>query len=480
MQISSSTPAIRPQPQLALPPQAKASEEDTQAPVTDHVVLSRDRPAAVRTRVKSEDQLRLGWQASQGAVPLFGLGGLIFPDSQGQIKHMALQLGNVEFNQPLPAETQQGLMGVWGQLFRHMSPETHFTVVCADANGVEAVENLVENSAIDSKRVTIVGAESEKGMSIWIRDSMLPVRDGQSGQSKLLIQDRTYWPGPEDNRVAPLLDAAHESISSQDHPALRIDGGNVLSNSHHCIVGNDSITHTRERLQELAQDTKKREAIEAFYSQASGKPPGEDMWQELPKLVFESEFQRPVLVVAREREQPAFHIDMTMTPIGDSKFLVGDPGMAIAQLRNLSPSEKAEVNRSMALQAGITSGEDLVEKLIAANSEPAKQADYDATARELSEAGYEIERIPALMGLRTTWSVPYLTYNNCIMENYTNPQGEDVKKVYLPQYGCAPLDQMAQEIYERNGFEIVPLEMGAISKLEGAIRCSSYAIDRDF
>ena len=204
------------------------------------------------------------------------------------------------------------------------------------------------------------------------------------------------------------------------------------------------------------------------------------MWEDLPRLVFESEFQRPVLVVARDREQPAFHIDMTLTPIGDSKFLVGDPSLAIEALNQLTPEERAEANRAMALQAGITSGEDLIEKLISANSSPEKQADYDATACELAEAGYEIQRMPALMGLRTTWSVPYLTYNNCIMENYQDQNGDTVKKVYLPQYGCAPLDKMAESIYEQNGFEVVPLEMGAISKLEGAIRCSSYAIKRQF
>jgi len=429
--------------------------------------------------IRPFDQQQLANAAARQSSPLFGIGGLIFPDSGGKIKHMALQLGNVEFDKPLPGETREALLGVWQQLMQKMSPETRFTIVCADRSGQSSVQQMVEQNGIESERVQVVDAKSSQGMSIWIRDSMLPVR-GPAGETRLLVQDRTYWPGPEDGQIAPLLQQANPEMTHQPHPALRIDGGNVLSNQKQTIVGSDSILHTRARLQELAQDPEKKKSIEEFYQQASGKTPDDSMWEDLPRLVFENEFKRPVLVVARDREQPAFHIDMTMTPLGDDRFLVGDPSMAIAALRSLTPEEKAATNRSMGLQAGITSGEDLVEKLIQANSSPEKQADYDATARELAQAGYEIQRIPALMGLRTTWSVPYLTYNNCMLEDYSQADGEPVKKVYLPQYGCGVLDQMAQAIYRSHGYEVVPLEMGAISKLEGAIRCSSYAIERGF
>ena len=464
------------------PRQPRRSEvklQEARQPVSreDAVVLSNQNPQGLSRQ--SEAQRRLAWRLAENATPLFGIGGLIFPDSCGKVQHMALQLGNVEFDKPLPQETHQGLLGVWQQLFREMSPETHFSVVCADSKGEESVRQLVSDSHIDPARVSILPANSEKGMSIWIRDSMLPVK-AEDGHSKLLIQDRTYWPGPEDSRVAPLLDEAHPNISSQAHPALRIDGGNVLSNRRHTVVGRDSIRHTRARLQELAEDPGRRREIEDFYRKASGQEPGPQMWEDLPRLVFENEFQRPVLVAAREGEQPAFHIDMTMTPIGDYKFLIGDPGMAIQALEALTPQQREEVNRSMALQAGINSGEDLVQKLIDANSSSQNQANYDATARVIAEAGYAVERVPALMGLRTTWSVPYQTYNNCIMEKYTDNLGFQVRKVYLPQYGCEPLDRMAEEIYRCNGFEVVPLQMGAISKLEGAIRCSSYALERSF
>ena len=466
-------------------PLPKAMAETGETLPADSAQISRDpgRPAWKAAPLAGA-QTRLASKAAEQGAPLFGVGGLIFPDSTGKIKEMALQLGNVEFQKPLPEETHNGLLGVWNQLFTHM-PETHFTVVCADQRGIDDVNKLVRDSGTDPNRVSVVPAQAEQ-MSIWIRDSMLPVR-AEDGHTKLLIQDRTYWPGAGDNTIAPTLAQVHgqdqhNPITSQQHPALRIDGGNILSNSKQIIVGSDSIRHTRARLQELYADPAKAKEIEEFYTRVSGNSveDKDQMWAELPKYVFQSEFGRPVLEIARDHDQPAFHIDMTCTPIGDKKFLVGDPSLAIKALKALSPEEREATNKSMAENAGITSGEDLIGKLIAAENTAENQANYDTVAAELKEAGYEIERMPALMGLRTTWSVPYLTYNNCIMERYPNAEGEEVKKVYLPQYGCGVLDKMAENIYKGNGYEVIPLQMGSISKLEGAIRCSSYAIEREF
>ncbi|MBS2037604.1 hypothetical protein JST97_21635 [bacterium] len=482
--IIQSQPAIRPfapiRPQPAFVAEASPAEHPA-----DTAQISRD-PGPINWKAAplAGAQTRLANKAAGQSAPLFGVGGLIFPDSTGKIKEMALQLGNVEFKKPLPEETHNGLLGVWNQLFTHM-PETHFTVVCADQRGIDDVNKLVRDSGTDPARVSVVPAQAEQ-MSIWIRDSMLPVR-AEDGHTKLLIQDRTYWPGAGDNTIAPTLaqvhgEDEHNPITSQQHPALRIDGGNILSNSKQIIVGSDSIRHTRARLQELYQDPAKAKEIEEFYSRASGQSPEDkdQMWEQLPSLVFQSEFGKPVLVIARDHDQPAFHIDMTCTPIGDKKFLVGDPSLAIKALKALSPEEREATNKAMAANAGITSGEDLVGKLIAAENTAENQANYDAVAAELKDAGYEIERMPALMGLRTTWSVPYLTYNNCIMERYPGSDGQEVKKVYLPQYGCEVLDKMAENIYQGNGYEVIPLQMGSISKLEGAIRCSSYAIEREF
>ncbi len=470
-------------------PLAAASARDS-APVEPQDQVTRSEGHGPQCRLKpqlvAQDQHGLASQVAASGLPaLFASTGMIFPDSHGKIKHMAFQFGNVEFNRPLPEETRKAVLGMYGQLMRNMAPDSRFTIVCADQRGVDSINQLVQDTQTDPARVTVVNAQAQKGFSIWIRDSMLPVRM-PDGKTLLMIQDRTYWPGPEDASVPPLIDAANESLESSPHPALRIDGGNILSNRHQIFVGHDSIEHTRARLQELAQDPERLKDITQFYQAWSGNEVNDaqslaTMWEDVPRLVFEKAFQKDVLVIgaddpgtAIKEEQPAFHIDMAVTPIGDNKVLVGDPSLAIAAFQALSPEERARVNAEMAAQAGIEGNPDLIGKLIEVNGTPEAQANYDSVARQLGKEGYEIERIPSMIGLRTTWSLPYLTYNNCMQEVYG-----DTRKVYLPTYGCAPLDKIAVDTYKRNGFEVVPLEMAAISKLEGAIRCSTYAVERE-
>jgi len=428
---------------------------------------------------------------------IFGIGGVLFPDSAGKIKHLALQFGNVEFDRPLPEKTEKALLGVYKTLFTNMSADTRFTIATANDRGEAMLRQAVNESGMESpERVNIVNAYAQKGFSIWIRDSMIPVENADES-SKLLIQDRTYWPGPEDNKIPYLIAENNEGISSQRHPTLRIDGGNVLSNSNTIIVGNDSVDHTTKLLQERAVDSEWKKDIIKFYEAKTGKEiveegaspssPNqetvEDMWKGIAPVVFESEFQRNVFVICKDdpatpnvEEQPVFHIDMAVTPVGDKKFLVGDPGLAIDMFNRLSPEERSRTNREMAKAAGFPEDTDLISRLIEVNGGKDHQANFDNVARELGDKGYEIERLPCMIGLRTTWSLPYLTYNNCIQENYTDESGRHVQKVYLPVYGCEPLEKMATETYERLGYQVVPLQMAAVSILEGAIRCSSYPV----
>lgn len=433
-----------------------ARATQTATPVEDTLELS----APARPRIEKTAQ-QTALAAAKGA--LFGFGGCLLPDTGGRISHLALQFGNREFDGPLPETARKAVLNVYKTLFDNMDPRTKFTIVAADERGVRDLKEMFG----DSHRVRVVKADTDKGFSIWIRDSMLPVRD-EDGNTKVIVQDRSYFAGPDEQNAPFRL-----GLKAERHPSLRLDGGNILNNGRRAFVGIDSIQHTRERLQEL--DPK---AVDQLL-----KLTGTDM-DELPRLLIENEVGKSVTVVAGDdpntpirEEQPAFHIDMVATPIGDEEFLVGDPGLAIQTLQNLSPQERREVNLAMTRAAALPQDQDLIGKLIEQNAGPENQANYGNLARQLSE-DHEVERIPCLMGQRYGHDLPYLTYNNCMMEDYLNEAGERIRKVYLPQYGCEPLDKMARQAYEQRGFQVVPLDMAAITVLAGAIRCSSYALER--
>jgi len=325
------------------------------------------------------------------------------------------------------------------------------------------------------------------------------------GSWRLLVQDRTYWPGAEDQRVPFIIAQRSQGFAAIPHAALRIDGGNMLSNREYAFVGSDAVTHTTEGLRELATDPGHLTEIVRFYEARTGlkvveadtPAPGdarhvslEQMWQDIAPAMFESLFSRKICVLGQDdpstpelvEKQPAFHIDMAVTPIGEDLFLVGDPSIARHILQGFTAEEREHWNGTLAKQAGLGVrqgvSEDLIGKLLSANSHPAQQANFDNVARELQERGYRVLRVPYLEGVRYSLSLPYFTYNNCLQERYQDAGGREICKVYLPTYGVEPLDAAARKVYENLGYQVVPLKMAAISLLEGAIRCSAYPVRR--
>jgi N-dimethylarginine dimethylaminohydrolase len=450
---------------------------------------------------RSREELAEGgyFKALPGTYAIDGnLGGSLYPDSYGKIKHMAFQFGNKEFDKDLWPKTREAVMGVYRTLFANMSLDTKFTIVVPNDESEKICKQLVQDcNPQNPERIQIINGHSENGFSIWIRDSMIPVQTEDS-QKRLIIQDRTYYPGKDDKIVPEAIGNANSDISSVHNPILRIDGGNVLSNKEYAFIGIDSATQTTDLLKELALNQENKKNIIKFYEAKSGKevvekPESdkevtvEQMWHEVAPMVFESEFKRKVYILGNDdpstpdvvETQPVFHIDMCTTPIGEDTFIVGDPQMAIDILKSLPPSEAERLNKQVAEKAGLKNSDNLIGRLIDANNDKEYKANFDNLAKELKDKGYNVHRMPYMSGLRTTWSLPYLTYNNCLQENYTDENGKQIKKVYLPLYGMEPLDKMALDTYKNFGYEVVPLDMAAITILEGAIRCSAYPIDRE-
>jgi len=243
--------------------------------------------------------------APPGVYNLDGtLGGKLYPDSYGKIKHLSFQFGNKEFEKDMPQKSREAVLGVYKTLFTRMSEDTSFTIVVPDKESKETCKKLVSECGMKNPgRVKIIDPTVPHGFSIWIRDSMIPVK-GDDGEKKIIIQDRTYWPGEDDAMVPEAIDGGYDDIQSVRNPFLRIDGGNVLSNKEYAFIGIDSKNQTTDLLKELALDKENRENIIRFYEVKSGKEviedgtPGssnqvtmETMWNDIAPMVFENEFK---------------------------------------------------------------------------------------------------------------------------------------------------------------------------------------------
>ena len=109
-------------------------------------------------------------------------------------------------------------------------------------------------------------------------------------------------------------------------------------------------------------------------------------------------------------------------------------------------------------------------------NEPHLQHNFDINAKKVADEGYMIDRLPYLQGPPgRSW----VTYNNCLMESYTRDDGSKVRRVFLPTYDLPILDGIAKETYEKQGFEVIPLNLAALTSWRGAIRCISNVLDRN-
>lgn len=75
-------------------------------------------------------------------------------------------------------------------------------------------------------------------------------------------------------------------------------------------------------------------------------------------------------------------------------------------------------------------------------------------------------------------NISWITYNNCLMESYKRGDGTEVRRVFLPTYGLPAIDRKAKELYESQGFKVLPMELPALTSWRGAIRCISNILGR--
>ncbi|MBI2265707.1 MAG: hypothetical protein HYU64_11120 [Armatimonadetes bacterium] len=417
--------------------------------------------------------------------PLFEEAGKIITDSTGKIGHIAL-----------PFEAGNGLTALQlkddiRNFLTNLEPDTKFSFVVEQSDQKALESFLNEVNPVNRDRIRIIPVD--KYISIWFRDSMLPAYS-EEGKPKIMIQDRTYWPSPNDPLVPKAIAEANPDIPAVPMPLLRVDGGNILSNSRTTFIGVDSADQTTDLLQKLAkQGNAFKEKVIAFYENRTNQKvveteiPGqgevsiEDMWRTLAPEVFKSEFKREVHIIGTDdpltpeyEQQPVFHMDMAFTPIGDDTVLVADPSMAISIVGALSPERYKEANRELSETSGASG--DILKKLIRNSSDPALQRNCDSVARDMEKQGYKVFRLPYLASGYD--HLPFITYNNCILEDFSREDGSKVKRVFLPTYGVRELDSASEAVYESLGFDVKPVTMAGITTLKGAIRCSCNIIDK--
>lgn len=148
-------------------------------------------------------------------------------------------------------------------------------------------------------------------------------------------------------------------------------------------------------------------------------------------------------------EVPRHHIMMYMVPLDDRTVAVGD------------------VRAGVALLAREPAGAHL--RLDDVDLEARR---FDRAAELLAARGFRVVRVPALV---LAGAGSYVTYTNALFDR----RGDGTRVVYLPTYSLPALDGAARRFYEDLGFEVHPIDVTPIYRLNGSLGCLVNVLARD-
>ena len=137
---------------------------------------------------------------------------------------------------------------------------------------------------------------------------------------------------------------------------------------------------------------------------------------------------------------PRHHIMMYMMPLDDGTVAVGDVRAGVALLGREPAGDGLELD-DVDVQA----------------------RRFDHAAELLAARGFHVVRVPALV---LAGGGAFVTYTNALFDR----RGAQ-KIVYLPTYRLPELDRAAIAFYEQQGFEVHPIDVSTIYKLDGSLGC---------
>jgi len=446
-----------------------------------------------------------------------------YADSYGRVKHLALQLSSY-----VSGEARLQVLNAYKTLFTKMEPDTKFTVVVESDRDREDVEKVIkENNVQNPERIKFIKPDVGS-LTVWARDMMIGMYLPESeSQNALLNQSMLHNWHNNDVKIPAYIAGENPDITLDKEPRLVTDGGDTMSNRNESYVGYYSLAATAKNLQKMAKRSPVLKGqMMAYYKNHFGKEvvesksenplsfnivpmnypkeihripfkvePNPDykpgnlkkdqvdegrMYEDLAVELFKQQFGKKINVLGKddpttpEIERPASdHMDMGLTPVDEKTFMLGDPGLTNRIFRSMSPDELKQAEEVLSRAAG--KKVDLKKYLEDTRADDSPH-DFDMYEKKLTQDGYRVVRLPHS---EPNWWGPYITYNNCLMERFDkNGDGTEYRRVFLPQMGIEKLDKYAVEAYEKEGFEVIPIRLDALSARWGALRCISNWLER--
>lgn len=519
MKINDSQPMITPDVIIRKPILKETAEKA--APVSDRFISGADEFSL--DQVKDALACVPKWEQTPPSQRILNDKTVQYADSYGRVKHLAMQLSSYA-----SGETRSQMLNAYKTLFQKMEPDTKFTVVVGSDNDKADVEKVIrDNNISNPERIKFIKPDVGS-LTVWARDEMIGMfKPGEESKQALLNQKMLHDWHASDSRVPAYIADQNSNITLDKEPRLVTDGGDTVSNRNDSFVGYYSLAATAKNLQSMAGKSRlmKRQLTKYYENRYSKevvesgsddpfsfkfvprKVPGEihaipftleknpdyktpdlkkgqvdegQMYEDLAVELFTKQFGKNVTVMGKddpstsEMERPATdHMDMGLTPVDEKTFMLGSPGLMERIVRGMNPEEISQANEILSRAAG--KKVDLREYTNETRADDSPH-DFDAYEKKLTDQGYRVVRLPHS---EPDWWGPYITYNNCLMERFDkNGDGTEYRRVFLPVYGIDKLDNYAIQAYEKEGFEVIPMRLDALSARWGALRCTTNWLER--
>jgi hypothetical protein len=406
-------------------------------------------------------------KGAEKALPASSLqmDGYMIPANEGRVAHITMT------SPQLSGSLKDNYMNVV-KTFATQMPNARITILTAQEREAKMLKDsvrqwssqgLVENPG----RIKI--ENTNKYLSLWAQDSTLVVGNN------VVEQDRVGYPGYDDMKVASELAKVTPELKYRKLEGVYIDGGNQLADRKNIFVGTDAVAYG---VYDMKQYPAKYQKIVSDMGLQTNSSMSQ---QDMIKLIMDSTFpHQKIVMVGYKGKQPAFHIDMAITPLGKKDpasgkpvMLVGDPSMAVKILKDVktnSPGKYKQYQNQIKDKVSGTSRNPLDTMMKEVGNDRELQEGFDALAKGFEKDGYKVDRVPYLGGTNLH-NHPWFTYNNSVI---------DGDQVFIPNFDIPELDRAGNEKFEKYGYKPIPIDMTAISSMMGAINCITKVVERDY
>ena len=322
-------------------------------------------------------------------------------------------------------ESEPELGQIYRDLFRQLPGDVRLQICCPSRKSVDEFAARWGPAAMwKGREVHVVNVD--RPISVWARDRRISRQHPSNlpAASFVPASHSSYDEEKTDDLLLQTLLWPTGLVPGVMLTTFHLEGGNVVANEQHVFIGTNLFTDNANRF-----------------------PTPEYMSQELLRTFG----RQAITVQGKDGEVPWCHTDMYLTPVTNNLVLVANPSEGIALLGGATRCDARKGDQPVELSFNLT------------DARSPLQRRFDDVADQVRARGYEVRRIPALMNVEQDWMV---TYNNVLMDERNGR-----RSVYMPVYNIPLLDQAAAQVYQDLGFDVYGIDVSAIFRLGGAIRC---------